>query len=167
MFKLIASFSLLLGVTLYGQTTRQQKEWKDYSYPEKGFTISAPSPPNVHPDPEANDVTIYSWQLRASLPAVIHVGDRPNCKQLVAVVKVALLNGPKNTSDLYLKDVTVDGNAGLQSVETKGGFRVRESIYCVGEKAFSLTGKWHSGEQEPSVLKRWFNSFHFLPRNAH
>ena len=153
--------------TCFAQGNQGPKRWQDYVYPSNGFMISAPSAPDIHPDPEADDVTVYRWNLSPDVAAAIHVGDRPDCKQTVANLRVAAQNARGDLRDMIVKDVTLDGNAGLESTRKVGNVRYHEAVYCVGVKAYSITGRWPAREHEPAQLTRWFNSFHFSRGSYH
>ena len=68
--------------------------------------ISAPSAPDIHPDPEADDVTVYRWNLSPGVTAAVHIGDRPDCKQIVANLRLATENARGDLRDMIVKDVT-------------------------------------------------------------
>jgi hypothetical protein len=137
--------------------------WREYTYPADGFAISAPSQPNIHPDPQAADVAVYSWRFGTDAAGSVHAGVRPNCLEMIGAFKETLRTGTNKYGMRAVgKEISLEGHPGIESREEKNGRQLREHIYCVGQKAYDITGIWIAGQPEPTVITRWLNSFRLV-----
>ena len=173
--KLMSTLVCLFVITLATwfaaaqENTKAQQDWKEYRYPTHGFSISAPSSPDVSPDPQAADVTLYTWHPAFTVTYQVHVGIRQNCLGVLSQLKESL---PKNRNQPLtpgsLKDISLNGNPGLEyEVRTSPGRKAYERLYCAGDRAYSITA-WGPLEQpRPAVAVRMFDSFRFLIGNSH
>src|SRR5690242_19856734 len=101
---------MILCSALVAQNDRTKAaEWREYEYPDRGFAISGPFAPDIHPDMQAPDVTVYKWEWSPIFAAAVHAGVRPGCQQLLASVK----NKSRDSGSKELtstKEIAIDGN---------------------------------------------------------
>jgi len=150
---------ILLCAAIAQEKKHSGPQWKEYAYPEDGFSITAPAAPNIHTDPEATDVKVYRWDLATDIPFAIHVGVRPNCKDILQQAK----DEPPQES---LIEIFLDGYRGIEShaANRKAQRNELERIYCVKEKAYSLSIQYPLKQTRPAVVDRVLNSFHLIEK---
>ncbi|HEY3767296.1 MAG TPA: hypothetical protein VGN44_01375 [Candidatus Angelobacter sp.] len=157
-------FLLLVMVGGLAAQKNQSPQWKEYTYQEDGFAISAPAPPAIAPDPQAADVQIYRWELAPNVLFTIHSGARPNCPNVLASLKNSLL---KNQYGEYVpgsrKDISLSGNAGFEyEMALKTGRKTFERLYCTKGKSFSLTVAYPGNQTRSATADKMFSSFRLL-----
>ncbi len=128
---------------------------RQYSYPANGLSISAPAAPDIHPDAQAPDVTIYRWQLAPDVIVVIHVGNRPDCSAVLSQMKSAA-----RSAGMEPRVVVLNGKEGVETDTSRSGQRTLERVYCAGEKAYGITAKWPQQRPIPTTVTKMFESFH-------
>ena len=135
------------------------RRWQEYTYPTQGFAVSAPAAPNIGPDPQTPEVTVYRWLFGADLRGSIHAGVRSDCAETLARLKKPGTDGAPSA----VKDVELNGRHGLETTgETKTGQHYRERIYCAGDRAYDIIGEWGANKTEPLALSRWLNSLRLM-----
>lgn len=166
--RLLLLLLMILSSALVAQNDKTKTaKWTEYEYPDRGFAISGPFAPDIHPDMQASDVTVYRWQWSPILGAAVHAGLRPGCREFIASFKDRA-RGPGSKELASTKEIEIDGNPGLESTgSNETGRQYRERVYCVGENAYALTGEWPIGKPEPPVLTRWLSSFRLVTKNSH
>src|SRR5262249_37221961 len=105
--------AILIGVCLTaGQaipsTSKTSQQWKEFAYPNHGFEIQLPEPPNAHGDTQLDGGTAYTVNLPRAMTVTIHVG-----------------TFPAGCMDVYSKYVST---LKLSTTATKGASRPRPSI---------------------------------------
>jgi hypothetical protein len=158
----VPTFFFLLAAA-FAQSGHPQQHWKEYIYPNDEFAITAPSDPNIHPDPEAPDVGIYTWHLTGDVVLSIHTGVRPNCTEILEKSKDQSRNDPSKAIPGSVKDLTLNDNPGGEyqfNVDAKR--RGIERVYCTKVKAYSLTALYPRAEARPPAVSRMLNSFRLL-----
>ena len=162
----IVTVFLMLFVISCAPAQNSKQPWKEYAYPAHSFAISGPSAPNIHPDPQASDTTIYGWQLGPDVKLTIHTGIQTNCLKVLAGLKESLPKNPAIAGSL--KDIALDGHPGLEyESETKPSSKTFERLYCVGERAYTITVWGPLNQAWPPTVNRMLISFRFLNSNSH
>lgn len=123
---------MMLIILLGSFSTAQSKEtWKEYSYPEDGFAITLPTPPNTHPDRNIPNATAYSVSLTPDFAFTLRVvRESRDC---------SLVLGKLRTANPSVKDVTIDGHPGVEyesDVSTERVVRLR--YYCLNGRTYIL-----------------------------
>lgn len=162
-------FLVLVTITTSAAQTNKAQVWQEYVFPADGFAITAPARPNIRPDPEAADVSLYRWELSPGVLFAVHAGVRTGCREIITRFKLAAAN---NASGEFvagsLKDISLSGNPGVEyASHLKTGRDSFERLYCAENKAYSLTLGFPAGEAKPVIADRMFDSFRFLKREAH
>jgi hypothetical protein len=154
-------FLLLIMVGGIVAQKNQSPQWKEYTYQEDGFAISAPAPPGIDPDPQAADVRIYRWELAPNVLFTIHSGARPNCPNVLASLKNSpLKNQYGEDVPGSRKDISLNGNPGFEyATVLKTGRRAFERLYCTKGKSFSLTVAYPGDQTRSSTADKMFSSF--------
>lgn len=144
-------------------------QWKEYAYPDGGFTVTAPASPRIYPDPEASDVRVYHWDLTPSITFVIHSGNRPHCLQVVENFKAASKKGDtKNIASGPMKDISLGGIPGVEYEWREGTARkILVRLYCAKEKAYHLAIAYPASQTRPEMADRLFSSFRLLNTSPH
>ena len=118
--------------------------WKEYSFPEDGFTISLPQAPRKHPDKNLPNATAYSVNINPDHAFTLRVKNETHpCKVVLDGIRKGVLSGGILYSDPNsLKDISLQGHPGLSYEWTilddrLGYFR----YYCVDGKLYILAAK--------------------------
>ncbi|HJX84269.1 MAG TPA: hypothetical protein VJ723_08000, partial [Candidatus Angelobacter sp.] len=136
----------LLGVLLAQKSAPPQEPWKEYSYPEDGFAITAPSAPDIHKETEAADVQVYTWRVASDIVLSVRTAIRPNCMKT--------LQEPLPPDAYYpgsLKRLFLDGNLGMEYESPYGtSGHSLQRLYCVKQRAYSLTVAYPESKPRPA-----------------
>src|SRR5690349_2627118 len=135
----IFSVFLMLFVISCTPAQNSKQPWQEYAYPAHSFAISGPSAPQIYPDPQVSDTTIYAWQFSPDVKLVIHTAIRPNCLKVLTGIKESLTWVQPLISGSF-RDIALDGHPGLEyESETMPGLKTFERLYCVGERRYYVT----------------------------
>jgi len=155
--------SAILTVVLITSTFAQPRpKWHTYVFPDDGFSISLPAPVNPHDDNGDHHIHVYNVQLAGggafSLRAVHRLTD---CETTLADLWDKA-DSNKDANELVvkgsLKQVTLDGLAGLEYETGKAGERTLHRFHC-GNKIFYIFSAGYKGKR-PADLDRIIQSFH-------
>src|SRR5262249_33228459 len=153
-------------------------EWQEYSYPEDGFSISAPSKPRFQKTGETSEYVLY---LASDQMIVISIGtiyapyEIPAAKEKEEEKRTALLVKAQ-TKKLFetlkvklvsQKEITFAGYPGLEAeAEGAGGRRAKFRAFDVRGRLFKLLYLGPPGMPVPADVDRFFDSLKFTPGQA-
>ena len=153
-----------------------QSQWKEYSYPSDGFSISAPSKPVFYKNMQntaagATEVHNYDivmgnsgvWICSSQL--VVAKGDSP--AKLLQRAKIGMINGvnAKLVSGSE-KEITVAGYPGLQFDAQNDSFLFRTRFYFVRGALLQIMAVASKSGSIPASADRIFDSLKILPAAA-
>jgi hypothetical protein len=158
MRKQLSLVVLLLLTTATAQKSKEQ--WKEYTYPQDRFAITAPSEPFLHPDRQNSEVRVYSVHLEGRISLAIRVADwKIDCEAKRQQLKA---NAPQGQPE---KDILLGGVAGLEStgksIEVLDVI-VTERFFCLKDKVFVLSMGYPAKQPLPAAATRLLDSFRFL-----
>lgn len=149
---------MLFGVLFAQKGPQIQEQWKEYSYPEDGFAISAPSAPDIQKETEAADVRVYTWRVASDVSLSIRTAIRPNCMKT--------LQEPLPPDAYYpgsLKRLFLDGNLGMEYESPYGtAGHSLQRFYCVKQRAYSLTVAYPESKPRPAAADKMLDSFRLV-----
>jgi hypothetical protein len=152
---------LLAGILPAQQPSPQQ--WKEYTFPADNFGIVAPSSPRTYPDPKAEAVRIYHWDLDPGVVLTLRTGVRPGCRDTLKRIKDSKeKDRPKAFVPGSIKDVSQNELPGLESESHYPSYWLAERVYCGKNKAYSLSLSYPVNQFRPKIVDRMFNSFRLL-----
>jgi hypothetical protein len=149
----------------------QQNEWKQYSYAEDGFSISAPVKPvfsTQNKETPAGTVELHNYavELGANSGVLISSTDFHQTKDVPANV---LLQGAKNGAVQALnakitseKEITLAGNSGLEFAAQNDTFHMRSRMYMVKGRLLTLLAIAPISTPIPAESGRIFDSFRLV-----
>jgi len=156
-------FSAILIVILTTSTLAQPRpQWRTYIFPDDGFSITLPAP--VTPYNDGGDRHIHMYQIRLAGGAVFSlraVHRLTDCETTLADLwDKADSNKDPNEPVVKgsLKQVTLDGLAGLEYETGTAGERTVHRFHC-GNKIFYIFNAGYK-DKRPADLDRIIHSFH-------
>lgn len=161
---------LALAIIAYAAIAQEtgEQQWKEYTFPEDGFAVSAPSAIRV--SPFSAGTRIYDLHLKGNLSFhVIPKNESGNEKLLLAFVRTDMTRNPSfiKGSD---KDITLSGHPGVQYESMKpchgcgsaSTLHVLTRVYAVGHKGFFLDVTYPEAPAPPREAGRLMGSFRIL-----
>lgn len=144
------------------------QDWKEYSFPEDGFALSAPSPIRV--SPLSSGGRIYDLHLKGNLGFhLIPKNESGNEKMFLAIVRWDIARNPGfiKGSD---KDISISGHPGVQYEKTMScsgcgsvsTLHVLARVYALGHKGFFLDVSYPESPVCPPEAERLMDSFRIL-----
>ncbi|HEY6351107.1 MAG TPA: hypothetical protein VI636_17015 [Candidatus Angelobacter sp.] len=137
--------ALASAVTAHAQTTSSQ--WKQYSYPGEGFSVSSPTEPvfTRQDKPTATGtVEMHNYTIEMGNNSGVMISSA-EISGADTVSPQTLLQGAKNgaiqTVNAKLtseKEITLDGNPGIQFEAANDSFHVRARMYIVKTKLITV-----------------------------
>lgn len=127
-----SGMTALVSITLWASFifAQQQKpqwhpwpQWKEYVYAEDGFAITLPEDPHPHPDASLADTTVYTVVVppQGNLSLRVLRQERDCAATLDGGLK-----GKAGIDPLSVKEVSVAGHPGLESMDKLGSVLLRE-----------------------------------------
>jgi hypothetical protein len=148
-------------------------EWKQYSYPDDGFAMSAPVPPTFgkeqHPTASGNiELRQYSVDLTGSLEVLMSVSDIANPAHATpkAILQGAVdgsLPAAKATK-ISQKDIELQQVPGIEFEARNGDYRLLGRYYWKNDRLFSFLAVAPWGAPMPADAIRVMNSLKFLAK---
>lgn len=147
----------------------QSGDWKEYSFPEDGFSISSPETPSKQPDKHVPNATAYSVKINPRNTFTLRVRRESHpCDVVLEGIRHGVLSGGILYSDpKSLKDISLQGHPGLSYEWTilddkLGYFR----YYCAEGKVYSLSAKHEKNHPFLPEYVKIMNSFRFISPNT-
>ncbi|HTR37271.1 MAG TPA: hypothetical protein VMH80_15305 [Bryobacteraceae bacterium] len=177
---------LLLAAQNAPSNRPQQRQWKEYSFPNDGFALTLPERIDAHEDKTlstamftAFTVTaryVYTVHLDQGLVLALHVVTFPGgCADFMSQVQSLIRGSKDGTADTAKMGIHLDPSErdsvilgrypaveGEREIETKT--RSYGRTLCVGTKLFVFSTRWPSGSTKPAEISRVINSFRILKK---
>src|SRR5579864_5709943 len=154
-------FALSASELAFGQQEKQI--WKEYKYPADSFAVTAPTAPKPHASPALPGATAYAVQLGTDTGVVVRAKTTPDCSRVIPRQKeTLLLSKDANVDRSSLKDLSLDGHAGLEYQWKTPANTVLERWYRIDGHLYILSVSWPSGQPFPEAATRILNSFKFV-----
>jgi hypothetical protein len=148
-------------------------EWKEFSYPDDGFAMSAPAPPTFgkeqHTTPSGNlQLRQYSVDLTTSLEVVMSVSDIPNPAH---ATPMAILQGavdgslpPDKATKISQKSIELQQVPGIEFEARNGDYRLLGRYYWSNGRLFSFLAVAPWAAPMPLEAVRVMDSLRFLAK---
>ena len=165
--KLQAEFAavvLALGCNLVLAAQNPAWSWKEYAYPDDGFAITLPAPPDIHKD--LNKPTkIYT--LHATSDIIVKVSVASNVEDCPATLASLKGQSVQLMGQSSVKDFSAMGYPGFE-YESNGnqGDRIYGRLFCAGGRLYSVESSWPVDDPKPDVVTRIIDSFRILSPSA-
>lgn len=167
---IMTSHWLALALIAYAAIAQEtgEQHWKEYSFPEDGFAVSAPSPIRV--SPLSAGTRIYDLHLKGNVGFHLFPKNESGDERLLlAFVRTEMTRNPGfiKGSD---KDISISGHPGVQyeSIKACRGcgsvstLHVLARVYAVGHKGFFLDVVYPEAPAPPPEAERLMDSFRIL-----
>ena len=148
-------------------SSNSKDEWKEYSYASDGFAVSAPAEPVLNKQSQsapAGNVEVHNYTIELGNNSGVMIsstqfpsaqGDPKAFLQGVKNSAAGAMNG-KITSE---KEITLDGNPGVQFEVDSQNFHVRSRMYVVKDRLLTLVAVAPNDSKIPPTADRVFDSF--------
>jgi len=156
----------LLAGSLSAGALVQPQDWKQYSYPNDGFALSSPSKPVIveeKSETASGTIEIHNYLIDLGNNSAVKVSsvnlppmDMP-AKELLQAGKAGAVES-MNATISSEKEITLDGNPGLEFEAKADTVRVRARVYMVKTRLLTLLAKAPSGAPFPAEVSRIFDS---------
>jgi hypothetical protein len=156
---------VLLALSVSELASGQQEEpiWKEFTYPSDGFALSAPAEPKPHDSPALPGATAYVVQLGADTGVVLKAKTTLDCSGVVPRLKESILAGKDASVDQpSLKDLSLDGQPGLEYRRKTTSNTILERWYCVDGHLYIFSVTWPSAQPFPDAATRVLKSFRLV-----
>jgi hypothetical protein len=152
-----------------------QDGWKEYPFPEDGFSISAPAKPAFAK--ESTETAIgpleqhtYQVQLGADSGLMINTtdfkqGDSLPLKKLLEAGMNGAAENSKSTASKE-KDVSLEGNAGIEFELANETFHARVQLFFVNGKMLTVMAAAPAAKPIPAEADRFFSSLKLIKKPA-
>ena len=151
----------------------QAPQWKQYSYPEDGFTVTAPSPPTFAKQEKPTDsgsleLRQYSVDMGGSVEIFISVSDIANTSHATpkAILEGAV-NGslpPTKATKLSEKDIALQQVPGVEFEATTGDYHLLGRYYWKINRLFTLLAVSPLNAPLPADALRVMDSLKFVEK---
>jgi hypothetical protein len=158
---------VLFCVMNVGQS--QNSPWKEYSFPNDGFAITLPSPPNVHPDSQAPDITVYTVLLPKGIGVSLRVTHQDrDCLAAFEDIKTGTWQSAHNVDSATFQSVSVNNYPSV-AFQYKPGAKttLSDNYYCVNRRWYTISAAWPNSHSRPEDVNRIIKSFHLLNQPSH
>jgi hypothetical protein len=148
-------------------------EWKEFSYPDDGFAMSAPVQPTFGKEQHATasgnlELRQYSVDLTTSLEVLMSVSDIPNPAH---ATPTAVLQGavdgslpPDKATKISQKDIKLQQVPGIEFEARNGDYRLLGRYYWSNGRLFSFAAVAPWPAPMPPDAVRVMDSLKFLPK---
>jgi hypothetical protein len=158
---IVLLFALSASELAFGQQEKQT--WQEYTYPADSFAVTAPTAPNPHASPALPGGTSYMVQLSTDTGVVLRAKTVPDCSGVIPRRKESLLSGKDaRVGHSSLKDLSLNGHAGLEYKWKTPANTVLERWYCIDGHLYILSASWPSSQPFPEAATRILDSFRFV-----
>jgi hypothetical protein len=171
----LRSLTCLIVCTLSVLNAVSQVNWREYSYPDDGFSFAAPAAPVFEKSTTPTAVGpieqhTYSLQLGPNAAFMVSTGDF-NEKGSVSVKD--LLEGAKkgaaersNGAISKERDVTLEGNAGIEFELANAAFHSRVRCFFINKKLLTMMAVASTDKPIPAEADRFFDSFRLIKKSS-
>jgi hypothetical protein len=147
--------------------------WREYSYPEEGFAMTAPVRPAFEKEQHATEsgsleLRQYSVDLAGGIEVVMSVSDLPNSNHATpkAILQGAV-NGslpPTKATKISQKDIELQQVPGIEFEAKSGDYRLLGRYYWKNGRLFSLLAVAPWGTSMPADAVRIMDSLKFVAK---
>ena len=168
---------LVLALVVSGaackHTPAVEPGWKEYSYADDGFALSAPSQPTLEkqqqPTVSGNiEMRQYSVDLTSDVQVVMSVSDFPNANHAAPkdVLEGAVNGSIQNTKATKTseKDIQLQQVPGIEFEAATGGYRLLGRYYWKNNRLFALMAVSPLGQPRPPDELRVLDSLRFVTK---
>jgi len=157
----VVLFALSVSELAFGQ--QEEPIWKEYTYPADGFALMAPAEPKPHDSPALPGATAYVVQLGADTGVVLKAKTTPDCSGVIPRLKESILVGKDASVDhSSLKDLSIDGQPGLEYRRKTPSNTIVERWYCSDGHLYIFSVTWPSAQPFPDAATRVLKSFRLI-----
>ena len=164
---LFLSSVLFAAPALQQQNSNSKDEWKEYSYESDGFAVSAPAEPVLNKQSQSTaagnvEVHNYAIELGNNSGVMISSTQFPTAQGDPKTMVQAAKNGAVNTMNAKItseKEITLDGNPGVQFDAENANFHVHSRMYVVKGRLLTLLAVAPADGKIPPTADRVFDSF--------
>lgn len=168
---------LFLSSALFGAPALQQQnsdsnsnskdEWKEYSYASDGFAVSAPSEPVLNKQSQstpAGNVEVHNYAIELGnnsgvmISTTLFPSAQGDPKTMVQAAKNGAV-GAMNAKITSEKEITIDGNPGVQFDADSENFHIHSRMYVVKGRLITLLAVAPNDGKIPPTADRVFDSF--------
>jgi hypothetical protein len=155
------------------QEQAAKPDWKEYSYADDGFAMTAPSKPSFEKQKQATasgniEMRQYTLDLVGSVEVLMNVSDFPNANH--ATPKEALegaVNGstqPPKAKKTSEKDIELQQVPGIEFEGESNGYHLLGRYYWKNNRLFSLLAVSPLGQPVPTDVLRVMDSLKFVAK---
>lgn len=154
---------IVVAVAVFTASAQQPKpQWKAYVYPDDGFGITLPAPPNPHDDAGDRHIHVYTVPLgNGSIFSLRVVHRLMDCDTTLADLWDKAQSNSDQSAPVVegsLKQVSLGGLQGLEyETAPQAAERILHRFHC-GNKLFYIFSAGYKGKR-PADLERIINSF--------
>ena len=148
-------------------------EWKEFSYPDDGFAMSAPMLPTFAKEQHATasgniELRQYSVDLTTSLEVLMSITDIPNPAHATpTAILQGAVNGslpPDKATKISQKDIQLQQVPGIEFEARNGDYRLLGRYYWRDGRLFSFLAVAPWATTMPPDAVRVMDSLKFLPK---
>jgi hypothetical protein len=150
----------------------QGNGWKEYAYPQDGFSVSAPATPKMEREKTQSaaggnvELHYYGITLAGDSGFMVVVSpvlpnDQRSPQQVLADAKKGAVDSV-NGKLISETSVSLGSNPGIQIEFEAGDHHSRNRYYVVGKKLYQLAALAPQGKPIPADTDRFFGSFQLV-----
>ncbi len=150
----------------------QGNGWKEYAYPQDGFSVSAPVTPKMEREKAQSaaggnvELHYYGITLAGDSGFMVVVSpvlpnDQRSPQQILAEAKTGAVESV-NGKLISETAVSLGGNPGIQIEFEAGDHHSRNRYYVVGKKLYQLAALAPQGKPIPADTDKFFGSFQLV-----
>ena len=147
----------------------QSNGWKEYAYPQDGFSVSAPVTPKMEREKAqaavGGNVELHYYGITLAdnsgfmvVVSPLLPNDQRSPQQVLADAKQGAVDSV-NGKPIAESSVSLDNNPGIQIEFEAGDHHSRNRYYVVGRKLYQLAALAPQGKPIPADTDRFFSSF--------
>ena len=170
-------WSLCLALVVCGaglackRTPAPEPGWREYSYPDDGFSLRAPSPPGFEKQQQPTESGIiemrqYSVDLTSDVQILMSVSDFPNANHAAPqdVLQGAVNGSIQNSKATKTseKDIQLQNVPGIEFEAETSGYHLLGRYYWKNNRLFALMAVSPSGQRPPPDELKVLDSLKFL-----
>jgi hypothetical protein len=168
---LVMTLCFLASCGLLAVPALQQIEWREYSYPDDGFAVSAPGKPVLqtqNTDTAVGMVEAHNYIVDLGNDSGLAI-NATNMKQAEGIdVRMVLEAAKKGIAEqtngkiTSEKDVSLNGNLGLEFELQNDAYHIRARYFFFKGRLLALLAMAPGKRPIPSEADRFFNSLRML-----
>ena len=171
------SLCLMLAVCSAGlackRTPAPESGWREYSYPDDGFSLQAPSQPGFEKQQSATasgniEMRQYSLDLTSDVQIMMSVSDFPNANHATPkdALEGAVSGSIQNTKATKTseKDIQLQNVPGIEFEAETSGYHLLGRYYWKNNRLFALMAVSPSGQAPPPDELKVLDSLRFIAK---